>query len=152
MTSVSDQLIGYVTPRPFGQFSMPVPAQNSCLREYAKNHGFIYSLPQCEHIFKGCFVQFFGTLNECKPGGHVVMYSSLMLPDKHSDLQMLKSIIIKKNITIHTVLERKKISKLSNFDDNQNIDLILTVINKNSEGNLKRHLPNTPRTKTCLQS
>jgi len=107
MPSPSEKIIGYVTPRPFGPFAMPVPAQNSCLREYAAQMGFTYALPQCEHIFKNCHVQLFGTLNSAPDGGHIVMYSSYMLPDVASDLEKLLEIQRAKNLTFHFVLEKK---------------------------------------------
>ena len=83
------KIVGYVTPRPFGPFSMPVPAQNSCLREYVASKDAIYGLPQCENIFPNSYVQLFGTINSIEPGGHVVMYSFHMLPDRPIDLKEL---------------------------------------------------------------
>ena len=151
MTSASNQIVGYVTPRPFGQFSMPVPAQNSCLREYAKNHGFDYALPQCEHIFDGCFVQLFGTLNECETGGHVVMYSSLMLPERSLDMNKLKSILEEKEITIHTVLEKSRMSVASDFANDEASNFLLEIINRNSLGDLQRYLPDNARKLKCTQ-
>ena len=106
MKSTSNLLIGYVTPRQFGPFSMPVPAQNSCLREYASSNGFSYGLPQCEHIFEGSYVQFFGTLNTVENGSNIAMYSQHMLPQKEKDLKYTENLITKKRLKIHFVLEK----------------------------------------------
>lgn len=110
-------LVGYVTPRTFGQFCMPVPAQNSCLREYAIRNEFVYALPQCEHIFNNSYVQLFGTLNSLEVGGNIVMYSMLMLPEQSSALQKIADILNIKNINIHFVLENKIINKEFDFCD-----------------------------------
>jgi sporadic carbohydrate cluster protein (TIGR04323 family) len=105
MTSSSNTIVGYVTPRPFGQFNMPVPAQNSCLREYATSRGFSYVLPQCEHIFMECYVQWFGTLNGVRANQDIVIYSRLMLPSRRHDQDQMIRIIEEKKLRVHTVLE-----------------------------------------------
>lgn len=104
--SPSERIIGYVTPRPFGPFAMPVPAQNSCLREYATQMGLTYVLPQCEHIFKNCYVQLFGTLNGAPEDGQIVMYSFHMLPDAAANLEKLFEIQREKTLAFHFVLEK----------------------------------------------
>jgi sporadic carbohydrate cluster protein (TIGR04323 family) len=41
----------YATPKPFGGFVMPVPAQNSCMREYVSRQGGSYVLPLLELMY-----------------------------------------------------------------------------------------------------
>ena len=127
MTSTSRTLVGYVTPRPFGQFYMPVPAQNSCLREYASSKGFTYILPQCEHIFDDCYVQFFGTLNSAVASQAIVVYSSLMLPKRRTDYMKMVEIIVGKNLRIHTVLENYIIQDEKDFLRLHEVEKILMV-------------------------
>jgi sporadic carbohydrate cluster protein (TIGR04323 family) len=100
-------LTGYVTPRQFGPFIMPVPAQNSCLREYAMSKDYIYGMPQCEHIFPHCFMQLFSTVNSVPEDGHVAMYSFHMMPDKRENIEKLLEIQQTKRLTFHYVLEKK---------------------------------------------
>lgn len=111
-TSPSNHLkiTGYVTPRQFGPFSMPVPAQNSCLREYAATMNYVYGMPQCEHIFANCYMQLFSTLNSAPEDGHIVMYSFHMMPDSKENLQKLLEIQKQKRLTFHYVLEKKTVS------------------------------------------
>jgi len=103
-------VVGYVTPRQFGPFMMPVPAQNSCLREYAAANDYIYGLPQCEHIFDNCYMQMFSTLNSVPEDGHVVMYSFHMMPKDSKNLGALLEIQKAKRLTLHFVLEKKMLS------------------------------------------
>ena len=71
---------GYVTSRPFAGLSVPVPAQNSCLREYARSLGQSYALPPLEHKFDNCYMQLYTVINSASPGDIIAMYSISMLP------------------------------------------------------------------------
>ena len=42
---------GYVTSRPFGGYSVPVPVQSLVLREYCQRKNFQYVLPVNENMF-----------------------------------------------------------------------------------------------------
>lgn len=127
MKSNSKLIIGYVTPRPFGQFSMPVPAQNSCLREYAVGNGFSYAIPQCEHIFKDCYVQWFGTMNSAQQGQDIVIYSLLMLPTRGSDIEAMIEIMESKSLTIHSVLEKTLLRTRDDFFSITNLRKIANI-------------------------
>ena len=71
---------GYVSSREFGGMSIPVPAQNSCIREYVSQKNGTYILPNLESSFDNCFHQLFGALNFLNNGDIMVMYSLTMLP------------------------------------------------------------------------
>ena len=58
----------------------PVPAQNSCLREYAQANDLIYVLPPLEHYFENCYMQLFTALKAMEKGDILGMYSAAMLP------------------------------------------------------------------------
>ena len=72
---------GYVSSREFGGMSIPVPAQNSSLREYVSQKNGTYILPNLESSFHNCFHQLFGSLNNLNNNDMIVMYSLTMLPD-----------------------------------------------------------------------
>ena len=72
---------GYVSSRAFGGMSIPVPAQNSCIREYVSLNGGNYILPNLESSFENCFHQLFGAANNISSGDFIVMYSLTMLPE-----------------------------------------------------------------------
>lgn len=59
---------------------MPVPAQNSCLREFVSNSGGEYILPHLESSFEECFHQLFGLVEDLAKDDMVLMYSVSMLP------------------------------------------------------------------------
>jgi sporadic carbohydrate cluster protein (TIGR04323 family) len=100
-------ITGYVTPQQFGPFIMPVPAQNSCLREYALQMNFSYKMPQCEHIFPRCFMQLFTTLTSAELNSHIAMYSFHMMPKDDQKMKEILAIQKQKSLTFHYVLEKK---------------------------------------------
>ena len=131
--SNSRSIVGYVTPRQFGQFNMPVPAQNSCLREYASANGFAYALPQCEHIYDDCYVQFFGTLMSLPENHHMVIYSILMLPEREADIEALCQVLESKSISIHTVLEKIVVRGRADIERQKQLGAIRSIIRINSD-------------------
>jgi sporadic carbohydrate cluster protein (TIGR04323 family) len=104
---------GYVTSRKFGEISMPVPAQNSCIREFVHLKNGEYVLPLLESHFHNCFHQLF-TLAATIPNDQcIVMYSLKMLPvdDKFKELEIICK---RKNLSFAFVLE----SLQCNFNGN----------------------------------
>lgn len=81
---------GYVTSREFGGMKIPVPAQNSCLREYVTQRGGSYILPHLESCFENCFHQLFGLMDELEQGDTILMYSVSMLPKGQKLNQFLR--------------------------------------------------------------
>ena len=81
MSSLNNIYVGYVTSRPFGSFTMPVPAQNLCIRDFVNKNKGIYIPPQLEHKFENCLMQFYGTLNKLQYNYTLVMYSFDILYD-----------------------------------------------------------------------
>lgn len=70
------KVYGYATSRPFGDFNMPVPAQNTCLREYSTNINAQYVIPQLEHKFENCYMQLWTTIKSMQTGDILAMYSA----------------------------------------------------------------------------
>jgi len=110
---------GYVTSRAFGGLIVPVPAQNTALREFARNKSQVYVLPFLEHKFAGCYMQLFTVLKTAQPGDYVAMYSASMLPIEDSrKLSLVEDEIRKRDCLIHCVLEgitTKSIKGLENI-------------------------------------
>jgi len=88
----------------FGGISMPVPAQNSCIREYIKNNQGSYILPALESHFDNCYHQLFNIANTMPSGQSIIMYSLSMMP-KEKKLDMLLSICNERQISFTFVLE-----------------------------------------------
>lgn len=97
---------GYVTSRCFGGLCIPVPAQNSCLRELARARSVAYALPPLEHKFENCYMQLFTVLNTADQGDMVAMYSVTMLPiNNHKKMNHIDSIAREKDLTLYFILE-----------------------------------------------
>ncbi len=112
------RLIGYVTCRTFQGLTIPVPAQNSCLREYAKANELIYVLPPLEHYFENCYMQLFTALESLEERDILGLYSAAMLPLANKKLRRVFNFIEKKNCSIYCILETKKIN---NFNEAKKI-------------------------------
>jgi len=88
---LSRRYFGYVTSRPFGSFVMPVPAQNSCLRDYVSRNGGVYVPPQLEHKFESCFMQLAGTTVKAGEGDFILMYSvEMILESPEKSIKIMK--------------------------------------------------------------
>ena len=72
---------GYVSSREFGGMKMPVPAQNSCLREFVATETDVHPA-HLESGFENCFHQLFGLILDLKPG---VQFSCIQLQCCHQD-------------------------------------------------------------------
>lgn len=83
---------------------IPVPAQNSCLREYVSKRNGTYILPNLESSFDNCFHQLFGSINSLSKGDALVMYSVTMLP-KDPKLKNILDTCISEEIMLAFVLE-----------------------------------------------
>ena len=108
------KVFGYVTSRPFGDFIIPVPAQNTCLREYAANKKLQYVLPQLEHKFDECFMQMWTTLRQMSEGDILAMYSAEMIIYSPKAINILQN-IVNSNIKAHFILENQSIATLDDI-------------------------------------
>jgi sporadic carbohydrate cluster protein (TIGR04323 family) len=84
--------------------SMPVPAQNSCIREFIKNKHGDYILPALESHFDNCYHQLFNLANMVPRGHSIIMYSLNMMPNEKK-LDMLLSRCEEREISFAFVLE-----------------------------------------------
>ena len=96
---------GYVTSREFGGLKIPVPAQNTCLREYVANRGGVYVLPPLESYYSNCYHHRIGLFRSIEVGSTLLMYSVLMLPVGKPKFEAICEIAVKKKARLSTVLE-----------------------------------------------
>jgi sporadic carbohydrate cluster protein (TIGR04323 family) len=97
---------GYVTSRAFGGLVIPVPAQNSVLREYAKARNVNYVLPFLEHKFDNCYMQLFSVIETAHTGDCVAMYSVSMLPYMdNTKLELIDNAVARSGCELHFALE-----------------------------------------------
>lgn len=96
---------GYVTSRPFGQYSIPVPLQSLALRDYCQRMGLLYVLPVNENIFPHSYMVLEGMVQSLADYEGVVMYSMHMLPQRQERRRTIYESILKQGCSLHVVLE-----------------------------------------------
>jgi sporadic carbohydrate cluster protein (TIGR04323 family) len=89
---------------------IPVPAQNSSLREYVTQKEGTYLLPNLESSFDNCFHQLFDAINTASAGSAIIMYSLTMLPDGAKLAKLLSECKLQ-GITLTFVLENFSVSE-----------------------------------------
>jgi len=120
----------YATSRPFGDFTMPVPAQNSCMREYVSRRNGIYIPPQLEHKFDNCFMQLFGTLAASEKNDTVLMYSFEIIYSGITKLFLPLQNHLKKGGLLGFVLENTIINSEQELEDIINSRSVRALIMK----------------------
>ena len=134
------ELYTYATPRPFGQFAMPAPAQNICMREYAKSLNYKYRLSVLELMYDNCFAQLFRLINEMPHQGNLCCYSIQILPLNDTiKLKKLLTLLISKKIKSHFLLEKivsdsyipidnyLRSSNFSSLIEGENLDILESI-------------------------
>ena len=69
------KMYAYVTTRNMGDIFLPVPAQNSVLRELANRLDLNYILPRVEHFYEGSFIELNTLLKIADKKSIIGMYS-----------------------------------------------------------------------------
>jgi len=109
------RVVGYVTSRSIGDLCIPVPAQNSCLREYARSIDAIYVLPPLEHVITGSYMQLYTAVNMAHQEDTIAMYSIMMMPTSLNRLQSIFALSESKNISFYFILESRRVVTIDNF-------------------------------------
>jgi sporadic carbohydrate cluster protein (TIGR04323 family) len=96
---------GYVTSRPFGQYSIPVPLQSLALRDYCQRNNILYVLPVNENIFPNSYMVLEGMIQDLTDYEGIVLYSMHMLPQRAERRRQIYDRILKQGCSLHIVLE-----------------------------------------------
>jgi sporadic carbohydrate cluster protein (TIGR04323 family) len=96
---------GYVTSRPFGGYSIPVPVQSLVLRDYCQRKGFVYVLPVNENIFPHSYLVLEGMIGDLSRFEGVLMCSMHMLPQKSARRRRIFETVLAQGCAMHFVLE-----------------------------------------------
>lgn len=96
---------GYVTSRPFGGYSFPVPVQSLVLRDYCTRKGFIYILPVNENIFPHSYLVLEGMIGDLSRAEGIVMCSMHMMPQRAGRRRAIFDAVLAQGCSIHFVLE-----------------------------------------------
>ena len=127
---------GYVTVRPFGGLSIPVPVQNLVLRNYVAQMNAAYVLPLNEHKFENCFMQLFTLINVAETDAHIAMCSSKMLPRNKKIRIALFELIKIKSLKVHFVFENKILSDANDIKVFENASLLENEVHNASQQSL----------------
>ena len=114
------KMYSYVTSRKMGDIFLPVPAQNSVLREASNRLNVQYILPRLEHFFKDSYIELNTLLDTSLENSLIGMYSFLMLPLDLSKLRKISEKLKKKKLKIYFALEN------SFFEDLKDIKHLYT--------------------------
>jgi len=115
---------GYCTHNPFGEYRMPVPAQNILYREYSNRLGLHFKLSVNELFFPDCFLNLFSLLKELEEIEGVLMSSIFMLPSDQVLRSNVYQLMLDQDSEIHFVLENIIISTQKDID---NLELIFQL-------------------------
>jgi len=98
-------LRGYVTPRAFGGYLIPIPLQSLALRDYCARKKFIYVLPGAENIFPHSYLVLEGLLGDLTDYDGLVMCSMHMLPERAERRQGMYRQVLEQGCALHFVIE-----------------------------------------------
>ena len=96
---------GYVTSRPFGQYSIPVPLQSLALRDYCQRNNMLYVLPVNENIFPHSYMVLEGMVQDLADYEGIVACSMHMLPERADRRRRIYEQILRQGCSLHIVLE-----------------------------------------------
>ena len=99
------KMYSYVTSRNMGDIFLPVPAQNSVLREAAIRLNMQYVLPRAEHFFNDSYIELNTLLETSLENSLIGMYSFLMLPLDLSKLIKISEKLKNRKLKIYFALE-----------------------------------------------
>ena len=96
---------GYCTHNSFGEYRIPVPAQNILYRDYANKHGLHFKLSVNELFFPNCYLHLRGLLEELDYLEGVLMCSIFMLPQDQKLREQIYQRFSESGCELHFVLE-----------------------------------------------
>ena len=121
---------GYCTHNAFGDYKMPVPAQNIIYRDYANKNILDLKLSVNELFFPNCFLQLFGLINELDNLDGILMCSRYMLPNEPNKREMIFKKIVESNAELHFVLENVIIKNEDDIFAFENLAKINSALKK----------------------
>ena len=110
------KMYSYVTTRNMGDIFLPVPAQNSVLREIAIRFDMQYVLPRVEHFFNDSYIELNTLIEISLENSLIGMYSFLMLPLNLTKLKEISKKLKNKNLKIYLALENIFFEDIEDID------------------------------------
>jgi sporadic carbohydrate cluster protein (TIGR04323 family) len=107
---------GYVSPRSFGGYVIPIPLQSLALRDYCARKGKLYVLPANENIFAHSYLVLEGLVRDLADYEGVVMCSMHMLPQREARRRTLYRQVLDQSCSLHFVIEDAAIASVGDAD------------------------------------
>ena len=119
---------GYVTSRPFGGFSIPVPVQSLVLRDYCQRNGLIYVLHANENIFPHSYLVLEGMVRDLTSYQGIVACSIHMLPQTVKRRRQVFDAVLSQGAEIRFCLEEIIVADPAGIDRLEEIFSLLDCI------------------------
>ena len=119
---------GYCTHNSFGEYRIPVSAQNILYRDYAKKNELYFKLSVNELFFQECFLHLFTLLDELEGLEGVLMCSIFMLPEDSKLRQKVYDRFLSEDCELHFVLENFILKNINNVEELEQVFQIRKMI------------------------
>ena len=107
---------GYCTHNTFGEYRLPIPAQNILYRDYANKNGLHLKLSVNELYFPGCYLNLHSLMEDLPKLEGVLMCSFYMLPTEKKIRQTIYDCILESECELHFVLESIILRNVKNVE------------------------------------
>jgi len=107
---------GYVSPRSFGGYLIPIPLQSLALRDYCARKGLMYVLPGAENIFPHSYLVLEALVRNLSAFQGLVMCSMYMLPQRNTRRCELYRQVLDQGCSLHFVIEDTVIASAQDAD------------------------------------
>ena len=120
---------GYCTHNKFGEYKIPVPAQNIIYKDYVFKNNLHFKLSVSELFIKESYVTLFSLLKELNSLEGILMCSYSMLPSDIKKRNQIFNSILESNSELHFVLENLVLKSQQDIDKLEKIIRLKSIIN-----------------------
>ena len=120
---------GYCTHNKFGEYKIPVPAQNIIYKDYVLKNNLHFKLSVSELFIKESYVTLFSLLKELNSLEGILMCSYSMLPSDIKKRNQIFNSILESNSELHFVLENLVLKSQRDIDKLEKIIRLKSIIN-----------------------
>jgi len=121
---------GYVSPRSFGGYLIPIPMQSLALRDYCARKNLLYVLPANENIFPHSYLVLEGLVRDLSQYEGIVMCSIHMLPQRDARRRELYRQVLDQGCALHFVIEDNAIASTRDIDRVEDVILLAQLAAK----------------------
>lgn len=120
---------GYCTHNRFGEYKIPVPAQNIIYKDYVLKNNLHFKLSVSELFIKGSYVTLYSLLKELNSLEGILMCSYSMLPKNTKKRNQIFNEVLESNSQLHFVLENFVLKNQYDINKLEKIIRLKSIIN-----------------------